>query len=91
MSRRKIFEAHHYMGGAYTTKESADPQACIDVVELAGQGSVTLFLVEPNLPGLLPEEVMKSLAHWRYQDRKWEAISIFTGAATSMGEEKPHL
>jgi hypothetical protein len=88
----KIFEARYYdEKGTYTAKEFALAQPATGLIESIGEGSVTLFLEEPNQPGRLPDTVQRSLAHWRYQDGKWQAISIHTGCATSMGEEKPHL
>jgi len=89
---KRIFEARFYNeAGRYCCFESEEPGACITEVEAVGSGSVTLFIERPNLPGRLPETVQNSLAQWRYEKGKWESISIFTGAATAMGEEKPHL
>lgn len=89
---RKIFEAHFFDGtGQYRTHESGAPDDAIEAVEAAGSGSVTLFLERPNLPHCKPDMVQSSLAHWRYEGGKWESISIFTGRAEAMAEEKPHL
>lgn len=86
----RIFEAAFYHEGRYQTLEDV-VQVCIDAVEAAGEGRVTLFHESPNLPGMSPSTVQKSMAMWRYQEGKWHAISIHTGVASELGEEKPHL
>lgn len=61
---------------AYTRADHDTEEAAKAVVEAAGSGTVTKFLIQPNRPGLWPVYVSRSLGHQTFEDGAWRANPI---------------
>lgn len=63
----------------YTRADHDTEEAAKAVVEAAGSGTVTKFLIEPNRPGLWPVYVSRSLGHQTFEDGAWRDNLIHQG------------
>lgn len=84
------FEAAYYIADKYNRNEFDTADEAVKAVEEAGSGNVTKVHYSPNIPGMLPEQVGRSIALWVYVDKKWMARTIFGGQSCELSEELPH-
>lgn len=60
----------------YQRADHDTEQAAREVVERAGSGELTTFVVRPNQPGLWPVTICRSIAHATFEDGAWRNNNI---------------
>jgi hypothetical protein len=72
------------------SKDFDTAEEAIQYVESSGEEhSVVKFLLEPNLPGRLPEYVHKSVGLWSYQGGEWWSHYIYDGTGAKLERQRP--
>ena len=66
-----------------------DVDHAVALVERAGHGTVVKFIEEHNMPFCLPETILRSIALWTYDGAIWRAVSLYSGYADILREERP--
>lgn len=83
------FRASYTFDGTFINADMDTAEEAAAAVERRGSGSVVEFHVSPNLPGRLPKMVHSSVALWTFEGGVWTRLSIHSGTAEPMGEERP--